>query len=101
VLFSGGWCFLLLAAFYGVIDVLNRRRWAFPLVVIGMNSIAAYCAAILCESFIRENLKTHLGYKIFEVFGMAYEPLLSGVAILCVLWLILFYMYRHRIFLKI
>ena len=31
-------------------------RWAFPLVVIGMNSIAAYCMADLFEGFIVENL---------------------------------------------
>ncbi|MGH9651409.1 MAG: acyltransferase family protein, partial [Terriglobales bacterium] len=40
-LFSGGWCLLLAAAFYAVIDAKGYKRWAFPLVVIGMNSIAA------------------------------------------------------------
>jgi len=39
--FSGGACFLLLAAFSWVLDVKGYRRWAFPLIVIGMNSIAA------------------------------------------------------------
>jgi predicted acyltransferase len=41
-LYSGGWCFLLLAGFYAVIEILGFKRWAFPLVVIGRNSIAAY-----------------------------------------------------------
>ena len=41
-LFSGGACFLLLAAFSWLIDVRGRKKWAFPLVVIGMNSIVAY-----------------------------------------------------------
>ena len=45
VLFSGGWCFLLLAGFYAVLDIIGVRFWAFPLRVIGMNSIAAYCMA--------------------------------------------------------
>jgi heparan-alpha-glucosaminide N-acetyltransferase len=101
VLFSGGWCFLLLAAFYGVIDVLKCRRWSWPLKIIGMNSIAAYCMAILFADFIRVNLKTHLGQNTFNFFGAAYEPLLSGVAILLVLWLMLYYLYRQRIFLRI
>jgi hypothetical protein len=35
-----GICFLLLAIFYALIDVRRWRAWAFPLVVIGMNSIA-------------------------------------------------------------
>src|SRR5439155_24221383 len=43
VLYSGGWAFLILAGFYLVIDVIGFSFWAFPLRVIGMNSIAAYC----------------------------------------------------------
>ena len=61
VLYSGGWCFLFLAAFYAVLDVVNVRFWAFPLRVIGMNSIAAYCMADVCRPFIAQNLTTHLG----------------------------------------
>src|SRR5262249_3891845 len=41
VLYCGGFCFLFLAAFYVVLDLLGVRFWAFPLQVIGMNSIAA------------------------------------------------------------
>ncbi len=51
-LFSGGWCFLLLAAFCWVIETRGYRSWAFPLVVIGLNSIAAYLIAHLFEDFI-------------------------------------------------
>ena len=46
-LFSGGVCFLMLAAFAWVIEAKGYRKWAFPLVVIGMNSIAAYLIAHL------------------------------------------------------
>ena len=42
-LFSGGWCFLFTALFYAVMDVRGHVRWAFPLTVLGTNSIAAYC----------------------------------------------------------
>ena len=52
VLFSGGWCFLLLAAFYWVIDVMKVKGWAFPLIVIGVNSIAAYVIAHLFDGFM-------------------------------------------------
>ena len=51
-LFSGGLCFLFLAGFCWVIEVKGYRKWAFPLVVIGMNSIAAYLIAHLFERFI-------------------------------------------------
>jgi predicted acyltransferase len=101
VLYSGGWCFLLLAAFYAVIDLAGLRTWAFPLVVIGMNSIAAYCLSHLIEGFIVSSLKTHLGREVFKTYGSSYESLLQGGAVLLVLWLILYWMYRRKLFLRI
>lgn len=101
VLFSGGWCFLLLTAFYGVLDLWGRKGWAFPLVVIGMNSIAAYCIAELFGSPVRDALKTFFGADTFKAFGVAHEPLVYGAGVLMVYWLILFWMYRRKIFLRI
>jgi predicted acyltransferase len=108
-LFSGGLCLFLLAGFYAVIDVLQFRRWAFPWIVIGMNSIAAYCMAeyLLCggdspaPGWIAQNLKIHFGQHAFQVFGAPYEPFVIGAAVMFMVWLILYYMYRHKIFLKI
>lgn len=99
-LFSGGWCFLLLAAFYAVMDVGQRRNWAFPLTVIGMNSIAAYCAADLFRGFLHDALYRHLGKGFFSAFG-AYEPLVLGACILSLLWLMLFWMYRRGVFVRV
>lgn len=101
VLFSGGWCFLLLAAFYLVIDVAGLAAWSYPLRVIGANSIAAYLIAHLFGDFIRGSFRTHLGPDVFRICGEAYEPLLAGMAVLAVYWLILWWMYRRRIFLRI
>jgi predicted acyltransferase len=101
VLFSGGWCFLLLAGFYTVIDLWKRKAWAFPLVVIGVNSIAAYCIAHLFEDFIAKMLRTILGQDFFKMFGAAYEPFLHGAGVLLVLWLLLLWMYRRKILLRI
>jgi predicted acyltransferase len=92
---------LFLAAFYQVVDVRGRRRWSFPLVVIGMNSIAAYCMDHLFVKFIEQDLSTHLGPRSFYVLGDAYAPLLEGAAVLTLLWLILLWMYQRRIFLRI
>ena len=84
-----------------MLDFLGVRFWAFPLRVIGMNSIAAYCIGRLFEGFIGDSLNTHLGRDVFEVLGAPYEPLLHGAAVLLVLWLILFWMYRRKMFLRI
>jgi predicted acyltransferase len=100
-LYSGGWCLLLLAGFYAVLDVCRFKGWAFPLIVIGMNSIAIYCMDWLFVGFIRSALNTHFGIQTFQILGPAYETLLRGGLILLILWLILHWMYRRKIFLKI
>ena len=101
VLFSGGWCLLLLAAFYAIIDLANIKGWTFPLTVIGMNSIAAYCITETLRGFVGDSLKTHLGQNFFAFAGPGYEALLHGAAILLVMWLVLLWMYRRKIFLRI
>lgn len=100
-LFSGGWCFLLLSWFVAVCDVLGWAGWAYPLRVIGANSIVAYCSEHLFRNFIVESVKTHFGANVFDVFGKPYEPLLSGAVVFSVLWLILWWLYRNRIFIRI
>ncbi len=100
-LFSGGVCFLFLAAFAWLIEVKGWRRWAFPLAVVGMNSIAAYLIAHLWEDFILSSLHIHLGYGIFRIFGTGLEPLMLGIAVMLAYWLFLYWMYRRKLFLRI
>jgi predicted acyltransferase len=101
VLFSGGWCFLFLAGFYASLDAIGRSAWAFPLRVIGANSIVAYCMAHLIDHFILESFRTHLGLGVFQFLGKEYEPLLGGLAVLLVYWLILLWLYQKRVFIRI
>jgi len=99
--FSGGACFLLLAAFCWVIEVKLYKRWAFFLVVIGMNSIAAYCIAHFMENFIFSSFRIHLGPRFFQFLGTGLEPFVEGAAVLTCYWLVLLWMYRRKLFLKI
>lgn len=108
VLISGGWCFLLMALFYIVIDAWGWKSLAFPLIVIGMNSIAIYVMVHTIRNFIGDSLTTHIGKGAFlKLAGMlnpdpkVFEPMIFGATILLVLWLILFWMYRRKIFLKV
>ena len=55
----------------------------------------------LTLSFIASSFRIHLGSGVFQSFGAGLEPLLRGGAVLLVYWLILLWMYRRRIFLKI
>lgn len=100
-LFSGGICFYFLAAFSWIIDKRGHRKLAFPLVVVGMNSIAAYLIAHLWEDFIPSSLRTHLGDRTLNLFGAALEPLVLGGLTLLIYWYALYWMYRRNIFLRI
>ena len=101
VLFSGGLCFWLLTLFYYIVDVAGHRRWAFPLIVVGMNSIAIYCLVHLIDRFIISSFYVHLGHSPFRVFGPAFEPLLIGIATLSVFYAILWWMYHRKLFIRI
>ena len=103
--FSTGWTLLMLAGFFWVIDIWGWRRWAFPLVVVGMNSIAMYCMAQLMKGWVRDTLKTHFGQDIFSgpagSFLGTYGPIVDAAAILLILWLVCLWMYRQKVFVRI
>ena len=101
VLFSGGLVTLLLAGFVGVTEWRGWKRWAFPLVVAGLNPITLYCMWQLMGGSVRDNVRTHFGPNVFESFGAMYAPMLERMAVLLVFWLILLWMYRRKIFLRI
>jgi hypothetical protein len=44
---------------------------------------------------------THLRPATFQLFGAAYQPLLLGGATLLILWLILYWMWKRKLFLTI
>lgn len=101
-IFSGGICLLLLSFFYGIVDVAGKRKWSFFLLVIGSNSIAAYLIADGgMRAFIHQSLYTHFGENYDTLFGAAYAPLVSGALTLLIIWLILYWLYKKKIFIKI
>jgi predicted acyltransferase len=97
VLVCGGLSFLALAAFYGMIDVLGWRRWAFAFAVIGMNSIAVYFGTMLFD--FRRIGNIFVGSLLPRV-GPWNAALESGAALIIV-WLVLYWMYRTKTFVKV
>jgi heparan-alpha-glucosaminide N-acetyltransferase len=100
-IFSGGICFLFFATFTWIIEVRGWKKWAFPLVVVGMNSIAAYCIAHFLEGFLQSSLRIHLGANFFGFAGSRLQSFFEGATILLCYWLILQWMYQRKLFLKI
>jgi heparan-alpha-glucosaminide N-acetyltransferase len=100
-IFSAGWVTLALAGFVAVVDGWGWKRLAFPLIVAGLNPITLYCLWQLSSSFIREQVRTHFGQGIFTAFGPTWRPLLERGVVLVFLWLIVWWMYRRKIFLRL
>jgi predicted acyltransferase len=97
VLFAGGWSLLLLALFYGVIDVLRWRAWAFFFVVIGANAITAY----LLPDVIDFRKVGHFFLGGVERHAGAFGPVVAALGVLAAKWLVLLYLYRKRLFLRV
>jgi predicted acyltransferase len=100
-LFSTGWTLLMLGGFYGLIDGLGFKAWSFPLVVAGMNSIALYMMSQTLKDQTWTNLKRHFGDWWSMVADGQYQPIIESCSVLVVFWLIVYWLYRQRVFLKI
>jgi predicted acyltransferase len=98
VLRCAGWSLLLLSLFYCVIDVLRFSAWTIPFTVIGSNSIFIYLTA---GGMIDYQHTAHYFFDGMLRFTGPYQPLLFATAVLLIEWLLLYLMYRKRIFLRV
>ena len=99
VLWSGGICLAFLYVFHLVCDVGGLKGWAFPLTVIGANSIAAYVMSYATVPFIRSRIDSWFGF-LWKSSGI-YAPHILGLTVLTVVWLILYWMHRRKLYIRL
>jgi len=97
VLVTGGISCLLLAAFYLIVDVGGYRKWAFGFVVVGVNALAVYMATMLFD--FRKIGNIFVGHLVPRVGR--YGSLLEATAAFTIIWLVLYWMYRTKSFVKL
>jgi len=105
VLFSGAWVIWGLAVFYFLFDVLPLKWLAFPFVVVGMNSLVMYMMGQLIRPWVIRTMSTHLDWIVqatisdstFGRYGPIYEYATAFVA----MWLVCFWMYRKKLFVRV
>jgi len=92
---TAGWACLMFLFFYWVVDVQGHRKWAFPFVMFGVNAVAIY----MSQSIVP-------WHKIVSIFMTpmtptlgSFEPLVEAMVVLGVEWLVLYWMYKRKIFL--
>jgi predicted acyltransferase len=98
ILYSLGWVLVMFIGFYTVVEIAGYRKWTFPLVVVGMNSIFIY--------FVSEVLFRWLDRAV-GVFSFHYNfvgrlaPVAQATTVVLVMWYLCYWLYRRRIFFKL
>lgn len=113
-MWSGGVCFLWLAGLSLICDRWRLTTWSFPLLVVGANSIVAYVMSWTIESSTKAALERHFGSWLDQFStaigrwaGLAsdphtaFQPMVYGTLVLVVFWLMLWWLYRKKIFVRI
>jgi heparan-alpha-glucosaminide N-acetyltransferase len=98
ILYSNGWVFLMLAGFYYLIEMRGYRKWTFPLVVIGANSIFIYSLDMVLREWLDRAVGVFTGH--FKFVGTL-APVAQSCAVLAVMWYLCYWLYRRKIFLKL
>lgn len=98
VLHTAGLSLLLLALFYFIIDVKGYRKWAFFFTVIGMNSILIYMSG----TFIDWKYTTNAFFEwLTQLSGEPWNLVVFAFCYMTVKWAFLYFMYRHKVFLRV
>ena len=97
--FSAGWVILMLMVFYWVIEVKQVKRWAFPFLVLGMNSIFIYSLGqIGIKGWLNRGLQNFTGnFSFLGDLGAIPQHIL----VLTLLWGVCYWLYKRQIFFKI
>ncbi len=98
VLVTCGVSILLLAAFYLICDVWGYTAWALFFIVFGVNSIAVYMMAHLFD--FRQIGNIFVG-GLCRFLPSNVQDFVQAMAAMTVIWLIMYWMYRKRTFIKI
>jgi len=96
-IYAAGLSLILLALFYLVIDVVGLRKWSFFFRVIGMNSIAIY----LGTRMIDFDYTSRFWFGGLARLAGDAGPLVLLAGTIAVEWLVLYFFYKKRVFLRV
>ncbi len=96
-IYAAGLSFILLALFYLVIDVFGLRKWSFPLRVIGLNSITIY----LGTRMIDFDTTSKFWFGGLSRLAGPSGVLVIEAGVILVEWLVLYFLYKKNVFLRV
>jgi predicted acyltransferase len=92
---SAGWACLMFLAFYWIVDVKGVRKWFLPFIVIGTNAVAIY----MSESIVRWADIVGIFTSPMQGTLGSFTLLFHAICTLTLEWLVLYWMYKRKIFL--
>ena len=98
VLVVGGYSLVAYALVYYIVEVKGHKKWTFFFRVIGLNSITIYLLQRIIP--LREVANFFLGGAA-GLLPEAWGAVLLAVGYIAVCWLLLYFLYRHKVFLKV
>ena len=113
VVYTSGLAMLLLGFFLWVIDIKGYKKWTHPLQVFGMNPLFLYVFSVFLAISLRIKAAHSLSGEMISIkewlYAFCYQPLAGNIngsllyalsfGILC--WLIGWFLYHKKIFIKI
>jgi heparan-alpha-glucosaminide N-acetyltransferase len=97
-LYSTGWVVFMLIGFYWLIEVKGYRKWAFPLVVVGMNSIFIYSVGQVLKGWIDRAVAV---FTFRYTFIGDLAPVAQACTVLLVMWYMCYWLYQRKILFKL
>lgn len=113
ILFTAGTASIVLGFFYYLIDMKNLKTWAYPLIVFGSNAIIAYTAPVLVKMWIlnewqifdangnSQTLQQWFLNSLTSKYGLITGGWFYTLGYILAWWIILWWLYRKKIFLKV
>jgi predicted acyltransferase len=101
ILASGGWTLLTLAFSYWLIDIKKQKDWTLFFNIVGMNSLFIYLFAHVGGTNLIRHVIEPFSMAIFGFGGEQIATILTNLITLFGLWYLCYWLYKHRIFVKI
>jgi len=98
-IYSAGWASVLLAIFYWIIEVWNKRKWCFVFEVVGMNSITVYMLVSFLRGSVKQWVWVFTGWFLAPLGDLG--TIIHSTMVLAVFWYMAYWLYKREIFLKV
>jgi predicted acyltransferase len=101
VIVSGGWCLLALALSYWVIDVRKLRKWSVFFNIVGMNPLFIYLFTNTGGAAWFHGIARPFTMGLFAWAGTLNAEIVTSLVVWGMLWLLCFWLYKRRIFIRL